>query len=97
MCIQSIWDQYDNDNSGYLDREEAKRFVMESIKGQNQDTPLGKKMTLQQREKKEEEDELNEQQFEACFTAVDDDNNGSISRDEMLQFIKLVSDIDEFY
>ena len=41
--------------------------------------------------------ELNEAQFEACFTAVDEDMNGSISREEMLQFIKLVSDIDEFY
>ena len=36
-------------------------------------------------------------QFEACFQAVDEDNNGSISRDEMLTFIKLVSDIEELF
>ena len=30
-CIDSIWIKYDEDNSGYLDREEAKKFVMESV------------------------------------------------------------------
>ena len=35
-------------------------------------------------------------QFEACFKAVDDDNNGMISKDELLQFILLVCDIEGF-
>ena len=30
-CIDSIWTEYDADNSGYLDREEAKLFVMNSV------------------------------------------------------------------
>ena len=46
-------------------------------------------------QKKEEEQKMTEKQFEACFSAVDDDNNGSISRDEMLQFILLVCDIED--
>ena len=41
-------------------------------------------MSYFEREKKEEEERLSDKQFEACFSAVDDDNNGSISRDEML-------------
>ena len=32
-CIDKIWCQYDVDDSGYLDRAEAKLFVVESIKG----------------------------------------------------------------
>ena len=34
-CIDKIWDQYDVDNSGYLDREETRAFIKESIKGED--------------------------------------------------------------
>ena len=40
---------------------------------------------------------MTDYQFEACFQAVDGDKNGSISKDEMLMFIKLVSDIEELF
>ena len=30
-CIEKIWDKYDADGSGYLDREETQVFVKESI------------------------------------------------------------------
>ena len=36
LCIEKIWTKYDEDNSGYLDREEAKRFVVESIRGEEE-------------------------------------------------------------
>ena len=29
-----MWVKYDEDNSGYLDKDEAKRFVLESIHGE---------------------------------------------------------------
>ena len=31
-CIDKIWATYDEDNSGYLDRAEAKKFVIESMR-----------------------------------------------------------------
>ena len=31
-CIEKIWTTYDEDNSGYLDRAEAKKFVIESMR-----------------------------------------------------------------
>ena len=82
-CIDQIWIKYDEDCSGYLDREEAKKFVMESV-NKSEDEDPNRKLTNMEKEKKEEEKALSEKAFEACFAAVDDDNNGSISKDEML-------------
>ena len=31
-CISKIWLKYDIDNSGYLDKEETKYFILENIK-----------------------------------------------------------------
>ena len=33
-CIDKIWIKYDADNSGYLDREETRAFILESIRGE---------------------------------------------------------------
>ena len=30
-CVEDIWDQYDNDGNGVLDKEETKRFVVEQL------------------------------------------------------------------
>ena len=97
-CIDQIWNLYDADNSGYLDREEAYRFVQESIKSndaEERDEKNPKKLTFLEKEKKAAEEDVTKKQFEACFSAVDDDNNGSISKDEMLTFILLVCDIED--
>ena len=68
---------------------------MESVKGKSElEDEDYNKLTLEEREKREEEEALSQKQFEACFTAVDEDNNGTIDRGEMLHFIKLVSDIE---
>ena len=34
-CIETIWDKYDDDDSGYLDKEECFRFITESFQGLN--------------------------------------------------------------
>ena len=34
-CIEEIWNQYDDDESGYLDKEECFRFIMESFQDLN--------------------------------------------------------------
>lgn len=59
ICIDQIWDAYDDDCSGYLDREEAKKFVMESIDKSDEEggrpASAHGKMSLIEKEKKEEE------------------------------------------
>ena len=84
-CIEKIWDQYDVDNSGYLDREETRAFIKESIKGGD----------LNNGEDNQEENSMSEKQFEACFRMIDEDDGGMITKDEMLEFIKLVTDLHE--
>ena len=69
--------------------------MTESIKSEDDDKMQNKKLSMLELQLKEEEQKMTEKQFEACFSAVDDDNNGSISRDEMLQFILLVCDIED--
>ena len=32
-CIDAIWDKYDVDQSGYLDKEECFIFMLESVSG----------------------------------------------------------------
>ena len=34
-CIDKIWIQYDDDGNGYLDREETKAFIRDSLKGED--------------------------------------------------------------
>ena len=30
-CVDEIWEKYDKDNSGLLDKEETRRFVMDTL------------------------------------------------------------------
>ena len=32
MCIDYVWEDYDTDKSGVLDKNETKRFIMDTIK-----------------------------------------------------------------
>ena len=32
-CIEEIWNQYDDDESGYLDKEECFNFIIDSFDG----------------------------------------------------------------
>ena len=64
-CIDQIWFKYDDDNSGYLDREEAKKFVMESVnKSEDEELKTNetfgspKKLSLMEQEKKDEQDKM---------------------------------------
>ena len=64
-CIDQIWFKYDDDNSGYLDREEARKFVIESVNKSDEDElnsneTFGspKKLTLMEQEKKKEQDKM---------------------------------------
>ena len=86
-----MWAKYDEDKSGHLDKEEARRFVIESIQGEDHEADAKYKSSDQIAY----EERMTNKQFEACFLAVDEDKNGLISKDEMFVFLKLVSDIEE--
>ena len=30
-CVDEIWSKYDDDNNGYLDKQETKRFVQDTL------------------------------------------------------------------
>ena len=76
-CVDEIWGQYDTDNSGSLDKEETKKFVMETLKDMSSgDGGNG---------------EVNDADFEQTFKEFDKDGNGTIEKDEMAAFIKKVA------
>ena len=37
QCVDEIWDVFDDDNSGFLDKDETKRFVNSTLKDMNDD------------------------------------------------------------
>ena len=87
-----MWEKYDADNSGYLDKEETRIFIQESIHGDK----FGKKKDPDDSDDEDEDEAkiLSDKQFEACFDVIDSDQNGVIDRQEMMQFIKIMCDLD---
>ena len=74
-CVDDIWQEYDKDNSGELDKEETKAFVKKTLC----DMADG------------DGGEFSEEDFDACFKEFDKDGNGTIEKDEMAIFIKKVA------
>ena len=67
--IDEIWDKYDIDNSGALDREETKRFVMETLSDLSDDGCVAN---------------FSDSEFDQCFAEFDKDGSGTIERSEMV-------------
>ena len=72
--LDELWQQNDNDNNGYLDKEEAKEFLDEVVK-------------VIQKNRKRNYDKT---KFDQYFEQFDEDRNGFLSKGEMSQFIKIV-------
>lgn len=71
--MSEIWHNYDEDNSGQLDKIEAKKFtthILKQIRGQKYNVSQGV--------------------LEAWFREFDEDGSGTISKTEMVNFIKKV-------
>ena len=84
-CVVDIFTEYDVDKSGQLDKEEFKAIIMSTIQGMidiGQGPPPGLFG---------ENGKFSDQDFDKCFSKVDTDNSGLISKDEMLVFIKEVA------
>ena len=94
-CIDEIWNIYDDDQSGYLDKEECFNFIINSFKGAaNKEAEEEKddKSSDRSDNKLENMNHLREQ-FEYFFLKVDEDGSGTISKDEMLCFIRELIEI----
>jgi len=96
-CIDDIWAEYDQDRNGHLDREECKDFILSTIRemqnaGQG-GMPGGSGDSRITTQAAPGSGDFSDEDFEACFRKVDTDNSGVISRDEMLQFIKVVANM----
>ena len=75
--VEKIWSKYDADNNGYLDKNESKKFVKDTL-----DT-LGSVV--------ESGLPFDENLFEQYFREFDKDGNGRIEFGEMAQFIKRIA------
>lgn len=73
--VDDIWAQYDKDNNGFLDKEEAKSFVIKTL------ADLGG------------DNQFSDEAYEETFGVFDKDGSGTISRGEMVSFIKEVAGI----
>lgn len=67
MKIDKIWEQYDEDRNGYLDKEEARKFIEDMS-----DTLL-----------KSLGHHLSKRVFDDVFEHFDLDKSGTIDKDEM--------------
>ena len=70
VTVNQIWQQYDSDGNGVLDKAETRRFITDTL---------------------HEMDDLssfNETDFNSCFKLFDTNDDGVISKEEMLTFIR---------
>ena len=75
-CVNDIWSEYDKDNSGALDKEECKTFVLN---------------TIQEFSGRETMEDYTLENFEETFSEFDIDGNGTIDKGEMVRFIRRVA------
>ena len=71
--VDAVWSQYDKDGNGFLDKEECKAFIKDSLHELGQDA--------------NGVDVLDEA-YEAAFKEYDADGTGSISKGEMAAYLK---------
>ena len=70
--VDDIWDDFDDDGNGYLDKQETLAFVKRQLieMGESGDFSL--------------------LDFEACFKQHKDNDDGLVTKPEMIQFIRKV-------
>lgn len=72
--VEEIWNRYDEDGNGFLDKFECRMFL-EDYKAEH---PLI------------ELDMSDDKKFEKVFAHIDTDNSGQIDKEEMTYFIKIL-------
>ena len=86
LCIEQLWDTYDVDDSGYLDREQTRKFFLDTICEEDPGP-------YEDDEFEEDEGRMSMYEFNRVFKAIDTDGNGTLSKDEMIEFIKKLTGI----
>ena len=98
-CVEQLWAQYDTKGVGYLDRLQSKMFVEDALFGKRstldeelddgfEDGACG--------DFKQSDSELDNQgiltleEFDSIFAKIDTDGNGTLSKDEIRVFIKMI-------
>ena len=70
-AIDMIWDEHDQDKSGFLDKIETKAFVQNTLKYLNKSRVA----------------EFDDSKFDTGFKKFDKDGNGVIQKAEMAEFV----------
>ena len=76
QCIDDIWAEYDADGNNYLNRDDCKRFVLN---------------TLSELAGPQACDKFSDQDFNESFSFFDIDRNGRIEKSQMVRFIRKVA------
>ena len=82
--VVDIWDRFDEDNSGTLEEDETKEFIKNCIKElAGEDEEAAALIAAQ----------FSDEDYDECFRRVDVDGSGSITQEEMLEFIKIMANL----
>ena len=73
--VDEIWEDYDKDGSGFLDKAEVMQFLKDSA------------ARLSEGFGGDQEVEVDEESFEEAFTAFDKDGSGTMAKGEMVNFM----------
>ena len=85
VYVRSIWKTYDQDGNGVLDRDEAKQFMREMM---SEIVMIQPKDDYDDDGTTPAQNEFDEDGFSQIFTTLDADNSGTISQDEMVDYLK---------
>ena len=64
--VDDLWDQYDDDGNGELDRSETKKFLRECMKNLNKN--------------QSNVEDISDEAYDALFNHIDRDKNGRIDK-----------------
>ena len=81
-CVELLWTLYDSQDLGYLDREQSKLFVEDALLGRDFHHSSDGSDGI---------DDLSDQEYNSIFSKIDTDGNGTLSKDEMVEFLKLLT------
>ena len=76
-CVEDIWDDFDDDGNGYLDKQETLAFVKRQLLEMGEST------------------DFSLLDFEACFKQHKDNDDGLVTKDEMITFISKVVGVED--
>ena len=71
--VESIWEIYDVDKSGDLDKEETRKFCND---------------TMGEKDESGNTKGISDEDFDEIFEKFDEDGSGTVDKDEMVAFIK---------